>query len=185
MNIAKSLTPAALATLLWLIPGAAAAQRDQVLIELRGFEEVPAVSSSAFGTFSAVIDSQTNTIDYELIYSGLTGEVRQGHIHFGQRSVNGGISVFLCQTTQNPDPTNRAPTCNPSPARIVGTLTSANIVGPSGQGIAANEMGELITAIRAQIAYVNVHTTTYPGGEIRGQFDGRRVGRGGRPDLDE
>ena len=175
---------AVFAAVLSFVPCNAYAQRDRVLVELNSFEEVPAVSSTAAGTFIATIDSAANSISYELAYSGLTGDVRQAHIHFGQRSVNGGISVFLCQTTQNPDSTGRAPTC-PSPSgRVTGVLTSANIIGPGGQGIAATEMGELIDAIRAQVAYVNVHTSTYAGGEIRGQFDGRTLGRGGRPEID-
>lgn len=184
MNANHPLRTAALAALMLCASGGAAADPDRFLVELTGTEEVPAVSTAASGTFFAVVDADAGTIDYELIYDGLAGEVRQAHIHFGQRSVNGGISVFLCQTTQNPDPTGRAPACGAPPARITGSLTSANIIGPGGQGIAATEIGELIDAIAAQVAYVNVHTTTFPGGEIRGQFDGRRLGRGGRPEID-
>jgi hypothetical protein len=43
-------------------------------------------------------------------------------------------------------------------------------VGPTGQGIAAGEFAELVRAIKAGRTYVNVHTTKYPGGEIRGQI---------------
>jgi hypothetical protein len=44
------------------------------------------------------------------------------------------------------------------------------VTGPAGQGVAAGELADLIRAIRAGAAYVNVHTATYPTGEIRGQI---------------
>ncbi len=68
--------------------------------------------------------------------------------------------------------------CPPSPATVTGTLTAANVVGPAGQGIAAGEFAELIRAIRAGKTYANVHSTKFPGGEIRSQIEGNS-GHGG------
>jgi hypothetical protein len=141
---------------------------QNISIPLRSFEEVPSVSSSARGMFRARIDN--GAIAYRLSYEGLQGEVRQAHIHFGQTGVNGGVSVFLCQTAANPDPTGLAPTC-PASGEVAGMLSAANIIGPSGQGISAGEFGELIAAIRKGVAYVNVHSSLFPAGEIRGQLD--------------
>jgi len=184
MKAIQCLRPAALAAAMLLVSGQAFAARDTFFVELISTEEVPAVSSGALGTATITVDDEANTIQYELVYTAMTGEVRQAHIHFGQRSVNGGISVFLCQTAANPDPSNNAPTCTAPPARLTGTLRAANIIGPGGQGIAASEMAELINAIRSGLAYVNVHTSVFGGGEIRGQFDGRPIGRRGRPETD-
>jgi hypothetical protein len=149
------------------LSGAAAA--ETVVVKMLSYEEVPAVSSGATGHFTAFINDAAGTIDYELFYEGLEGDVRQAHIHFGQRGVSGGISVFLCQTTFNADPTGLAPPC-PQSGTVTGTIRAANIIGPTGQGIAAAELAELIAAIRAGIAYPNVHSTKFTGGEIRGQF---------------
>ena len=39
---------------------------------------------------------------YRLGYAGLEGNVTQAHIHFGQKSVTGGVSVFLCSNLGTP-----------------------------------------------------------------------------------
>ena len=44
------------------------------------------------------------------------------------------------------------------------------MIGPVGQGITAGQFDELVAAITAEATYVNVHTTLYPGGEIRSQL---------------
>lgn len=167
MNVHPLLSRGLLAAALCALPSLANAER--VLLPLHGFQEVPSISTSAKGWFAARIDAAAGTIHYTLRYDGLEGEVRQAHIHVGQRHTNGGVSVFLCQTAANPDPTGLAPTCGMPPAQVSGMITAANVIGPSAQGVAAGEFAELVKAMRAGAAYVNVHTTTFPGGEIRGQ----------------
>ena len=140
---------------------------------LTGYEEVPAVSTVAAGEFNARISDDSTQIDYELKYSDLEGSVTQAHIHFGQKGVNGGISVWLCG---NPGPGVVPPAgtqaCPAPPATITGTLTAANVVGPAAQGVAVGEFAELISAIRAGKTYANVHSSKFPGGEIRSQIEG-------------
>jgi hypothetical protein len=141
----------------------------QIRERLSGYEEVPAVSTDASGRFEARIGRFDDRIDYTLSYDGLTGDVLQSHIHFGQRSVNGGVSTFLCTNLGN-GPAG-TPACPPGPATVTGTVVPAGVVGPAGQGIAAGEFDELVAAIRAGVAYANVHSSTFPGGEIRAQLD--------------
>jgi hypothetical protein len=161
------------------VSAVALVQNKRIREFLTGFSEVPAVSTEAEGEFHARISDDATQIDYELSYSDLEGSVIQAHIHLGQKDVNGGISVWLCG---NPSPTVTPPAgtqaCPPSPATITGTLTAANVVGPAGQGIAAGEFAELVSAIRAGKTYANVHSSKFPGGEIRSQIEGNS-GHGG------
>jgi len=167
MKPSQRLAAAILGSSLIGLSGSALA--ETVVVKLKSYEEVPAVSSGASGYFRAFIDDKAGAIAYELFYEGLEGDVQQAHIHFGQKGVGGGISVWLCQTAARPDPLGLAPTC-PQSGTVSGTIYEANVVGPAGQGIAAAELNELIAAIRAGMAYPNVHSSKFPGGEIRGQF---------------
>jgi hypothetical protein len=149
---------------------------NRAFAELKPTEEVPALSSPARGRFRATIDPDNQTISYELSYDGLEAAALQAHIHVGQRRVNGGISVFLCG---NPpavpaETVPQPPACPPAPATVTGVLTAANIIGPTAQGIeptsgTVNEFDELVALLRKELAYVNVHSARFPGGEIRGQ----------------
>lgn len=144
---------------------------------LTGYQEVPSVSTTASGDFNARISNDGSRIDWELSYADLEGAVQQAHIHFGQTGVNGGISVFLCTNLGN-GPAGTQP-CPAPPATISGTIFAADVspnipatAAARTQGINTGEIGELIKAIRAGATYVNVHSTLWPGGEIRSQING-------------
>lgn len=139
---------------------------------LTGYEEVPAVSTAASGEFRAQLSADGTTLSYELTYGNITNAFA-AHIHFGQMSVNGGVSAFLCGG-------GGKPTCPPTGGTVTGVIDAADVVGPTGQGIAPGELDELLAAMRAGISYANVHTLNpaggpagpgnLPGGEIRGQI---------------
>ena len=134
---------------------------------LIGYEEVPAISTAATGKFRAVLED--GTLRWSLEYAGIEGgPVLQAHIHFGQRDVNGGISAFLCSNL--PDAPAGVQECPAPPASISGTVSTAQVVGPNEQGIAPGEFAELARAMAAGITYANVHSETFPAGEIRGQI---------------
>jgi hypothetical protein len=163
--------------MLGLCAGAAWADPSELRAQLSGYQEVPAVSSSASGHFKMRIDRQDATITWELRYEGIESAVQQAHIHFGQRSVNGGVSVFLCTNLGNGPAGTQA--CPQNAATLTGTITASQVVGPNGQGIAPTQFDELLAAIRSGVTYVNVHSATYTGGEIRGQI-GKGEGGGHR-----
>lgn len=154
-----------------LLPYPASGQGPMVLqAELGGFQEVPAVSTSGHGAFRARIGEGGGSVEYRLGYDGLEGTVTQAHIHFGQKGVNGGIAVWLCSNLPSPPTPAGVQPCPVPPALVEGVFTAADVVGPSGQGLSAGEFEELLRAIRAGTAYANVHSTLFPGGEVRGQL---------------
>lgn len=157
-----------------VLAAATVARAEHIQAALSGYEEVPAVSTVASGAFRAMISPDEQFIDYELAYSGLQGTVQQAHIHVAQLSVNGSIVIWLCGTATNPGPAGTQ-TC-PQSGSISGTISAANVVAgaTASQQLAAGELAEVIAAIRAGAAYVNVHTNLSPGGEIRGQIRASR-----------
>jgi len=141
---------------------------------LNGYEENPDISTVATGSFTARLSEDGKSIHYKLSYSGLEGAVQQSHVHFGKPGVNGGISFFLCGTTafQPPAGTPAPPTC-PQAGTVEDDITAADVIGPTPQGIEVGNLGEILAAMRAGHAYANVHSSKWPGGEIRAQLDTR------------
>jgi len=152
---------------------------NRLSARLIGYNEVPSVSTPASGRFHGTISRDEQSIDYTLSFDGIETTVNQSHIHFAQRSVNGAIVVWLCQgATRAPAAVaNLTPECPTSPGGTVsGTITAASVLaqaagtGGAAQQIQQGELDEVIAAIRAGNAYVNVHSAVSPGGEIRGQL---------------
>jgi len=165
----KKLAIPTLAFLLAVLTAAdASADRRQIRAELHDIEEVPALSTNGRGVLRATLSNDGQSLDYELSYEDLQGEVAQAHFHLGQRGVNGGIAIFLCTNLGN-GPAGTQP-CPPSPGTISGTVSAADVIGPAGQGVGPGEWEEVVRAIRKGVAYVNVHTDLFPGGEVRGQL---------------
>ena len=146
--------------------------------DMTGFEEVPSVSTSGGGQVNAAVNRAGDQIRYTLRYDHLEGTVTQSHIHFGQEGVNGGIVVFLCTNLGNGPAGRTVPACPPPPATVSGELTADDVAtatpasdGAVTQGIGPREFEEFVRAMRAGVTYANVHSSRWPGGEIRGQFD--------------
>jgi hypothetical protein len=151
-----------------LAAGSAQAQAGRLFqATLSGYEEVPTLSSPAEGRIRMWVAHDESSVTWELSYSGTPTPVTQAHIHFGAVAVNGGISVFLCSNLGNGPAGTQV--C-PASGTISGTFVAGDVVGPAAQGIAPGEYAELLSALRAGVTYVNVHTTERPGGEIRGQI---------------
>ena len=163
-----------LGALLVGLVSARVASAEHIQATLIGYQEVPSVSSVADGHFSAKISANDQTIEYELSYDGLQGTVQQSHIHVAQPAVNGSIVIWLCQTATTQAPPSvrlMTPFC-PQSGTVTGTITAANVIAAStaSQQLGAGDLAKVVAAIRAGVAYANIHTTPSPGGEIRGQI---------------
>jgi hypothetical protein len=117
--------------------------------QLSGANEVPARASSGSGAAGFTLDG--NTVHYSLEVEGL-GNITMSHIHVGAVGANGPVKVFLFKG---------GPTSTVNGVLAQGSFTSTDLIGIT--------FDDLLNAMRSGNAYVNVHTTVYPGGEIRGQ----------------
>ena len=150
-----------------VIANVAQADEKRLRATLTGYEEVPSVSSLGRAEFSADIDDKDQVIRYTLTFSGTPNSpIAVAHIHFGQRTANGGVATFLCGGGTKPAP------CSMTQPNT-GEIRPADIGGPAGQGIGPGEWDEFVRALRAGVTYANAHSATQPGGEIRGQINDR------------
>jgi hypothetical protein len=128
---------------------------------LSGGEEVPAADTNARGQTKFQLSSDGTELDFQLIVANIEN-VTQAHIHMGARGVNGPVVVWLY-----PD----GPPAQLIPGRTdgilsEGTITAANLVGP----LAGGSLQDLLDLMADGNAYVNVHTSQFPAGEVRGQI---------------
>ncbi len=117
---------------------------------LLGSNEVPAVSTTAAGLGALSLNSAETQLDYLLLTYGLEGVVA-AHIHLGEAGANGPVVATLYSSAGED---------------VTGTLATGTITESD---LASGTMAELVVALRTGAAYVNVHTSTNPGGELRGQ----------------
>jgi len=133
--------------------------------ELNGFNETPSVSSTGWGDFRAKLVDD-DTLHYVFTYNDLEGgNSLFAHVHFGARYAAAGVAFFLCGGSTKPTP------CPNVSGTVEGDVTPADVIGPNGQGIEPGSFAEILRAMRAGHSYVNIHTTRWPGGEIRGQIN--------------
>jgi hypothetical protein len=145
-------------------------------VRLEGYQETPSISTAARASFRADVDASSKAIRWRLSYADLEGDVQQAHIHFAQRGVAGGISVFLCTNLGNgPAGTPACP--GPRSGTLTGTITPADVspnipatLAAIGQGLGTGEFDEFLRALRNEALYVNVHSTRWPSGEVRAQL---------------
>jgi len=147
---------------------------------LSGFNEVPlTILSPGSGSFQLNIDRAASTITYTLTYADVTSDATQAHIHFGKKHTAGGVVAFLCSNLANPPA--GTPGCPARGGTVTGTLMSGQVVAQEAQNFPAGDFEALVSAIVSGTTYVNVHTTRFPAGELRGQIrDERHSGHGGK-----
>ena len=127
--------------------------------------------SSATGSFTLDYNSTLNDLTYSLTFSGLTSDATMAHIHLGAPGQTGAILFILFDYGMPPSTATTGET-------VTGTLTVANFMPDSVDGIST--FAQAISAIESGDTYVNVHSTNYPAGEIRGQIiNGGTGGSGG------
>ncbi len=130
-------------------------------ITLSGTSERPTpVITDATGTAEVVLSGQN--LRFELKVCSITG-VTQAHIHVGSADIAGPFVLFLYPL----DPSGFFSTVECTELSE-GRLRPADLIPRPAIGI--NNWNDFVAALLSGNTYVNVHTLTHPGGEIRGQL---------------
>lgn len=115
---------------------------------LNGPNEVPINSSSATGNATLTLNNTTKMFTITGTYKGITTSVTGAHIHKGTTTEAGPIIFPLAFNPDSAYPTT-------------GTISYTSTVA-----LDANQEADLM----ANLNYVNIHTSAYSTGEIRGQL---------------
>ncbi len=135
----KTFTSAVTAAIVLISAGLAPASVYN--FSLDGLQEVPPNASPAFGSISLTVDDLTFDWTLSGTFQDLLSSATAAHIHKAPPGVNGPVIFPL-------------------------TVTAATSGTVSGAGtFTAAQLADLIDGQY----YVNIHSSTFPGGEIRGQ----------------
>jgi hypothetical protein len=134
---------------------------------LSGYEEVPPISTTGNGSLIMKL-KDPGTLEFTLFFSDLKGSATAAQIGFGQPGVKGGTIASLCGD-------GGKPACV-SGQEFTGTITAADILNLSAQGISAGDFESALRAIQSGNTYVNVLSDQWTEGEIRGQILSHRFG---------
>ncbi len=115
-------------------------QVDLLEASLSGFNEVPPTATVASGMVDMRLVAADNLLEVTFNVMNLAGDLTAAHIHLGGVGQNGGVTLNLAPTGSS-------------------FTTSYDITGNA----------DIVGALRGGGAYVNVHTSAYPAGEVRGQ----------------
>jgi hypothetical protein len=156
------MTLLAMALLGTSVPTATAVGQVQTFVApASGEQEVPPNDSRARGQAVFQLDADGAALHYRLIVANLH-DVTMAHIHLAPAGANGPVVVWLY-----PD----GPPAQLIPGRssgvlAAGTITAGDLVGP----LAGMSLADLVDEMQAGNTYVNVHTSAFPAGEVRGQI---------------
>jgi hypothetical protein len=156
------------ATAMFLTNPAAQAQIVYIA-NLDGPSESPANASPGTGFAEVTIDLATHTLVIDVTFSGLTGTTTASHIHAPTTVPFTGTAGVATQTpsfTDFPLGVTSGTYHHSFDTSLLSTY-NAPFVTANG-GTAAGAESALAASLAAGTAYLNIHSTAFPGGEIRG-----------------
>lgn len=139
--------------------------------DLSGPAESPPNASPGTGFAQAIFDSTAQTLQIEIQFSGLLGTTTASHIHAPTASPGAGTAGVATTTPYFagfPLGVTSGSYSNTLDLTASSSYNSAFITAHG--GTTAGAEAALISALEDGEAYLNIHTTVVPGGEIRGFF---------------
>ncbi len=130
---------------------------DNYDIVLSGSQVVPASSSSAQGSIQGTYNPETKTFNYQVRWSGLSGNITAMHIH--GVADKGFVAIPVAPLAAYPN-------------GIVQNITGYSS-GTTGLFIGSLYVDGTVVRTQDLLAgkfYIDIHTAAHPAGEIRGQI---------------
>jgi CHRD domain len=142
--------------------------QTQLAANLDSTQVVGGTSSPASGTGAMTLNVAEDALTYSITLVGLdldglqtpadsTDDVTAMHFHIGDRGVNGGVVFGLISPNHDTDDLVIDP--------VAGTLDGI------WENTDTNPLSGQLATLKAGGLYLNVHTTGFPGGAIRGQVE--------------
>lgn len=136
---------------------------------LAGTNEVPVTPSAGTGTATVTYDPIAHTLRVQTTFSGLSGLTTAAHIHVPTSAgTNGPVATQIPAFAGFPLGVTAGTYDNTFDLTLAGSF-HPTFVNNSGGTVAFAE-ATLATALQANLAYINIHTSLFGGGEIRGNL---------------
>lgn len=116
---------------------------------ITGLQEVPPTSTPGYGTGTFLLNTAQTQISYSITFSDLITPMTAAHIHNAPEGSNGSVKLNLAGA-------------GATSGTLAGLWTTTQPTQPL--------TSTLLTELFAGKLYINIHTSTFPGGEIRGQI---------------
>jgi hypothetical protein len=165
----RQLLPSLLVTALLGFSGASLAATTTYKTTLSGAHEVPPNSSPATGMATVVIDDTANTMALQVDFSGLVAPSTAAHIHCctaAPNTGNAGVATTVPYFAGFPIGVT-AGTYSMTLDLLAASTYNPAFVTAHGGTVALAE-ADLLAGLASGSAYFNIHSSTFPAGEVRG-----------------
>jgi hypothetical protein len=171
-EITMAIRPALHALLVVLSLAAVPVSQAAILLfetDLAGSNEVPGNASPGTGTASVEIDTVLRTLRLEMEFTGLLGSTTASHIHCcALPGTNAGVATQLPTFINFPLGVSSGAYLQVFDMSLASSWNPAFITAQGGTPLSA--FAVLVANMEAGRTYVNIHTSLFGGGEIRGNL---------------
>ena len=136
---------------------------------LSGSNESPPNASPGFGQAIVFLDPALNTMQVDVIFGGLLGTTTASHIHCctaAPLAGTAGVATVTPTFTGFPGGVTSGTYSHLFDMSLASSYNPSFITAHGGTPLSAEAF--LFAGIEANEAYLNIHSTSFPGGEIRG-----------------
>ena len=155
-------------TLLLMAPMASAHEQVYRIFSIDGLSEAPPNASPGFGDGLVTFDLDLVTMRVEASFGGLIGTTTASHIHccIVDPQPTAGVATVTPTFTGFPIGVTSGTYDHTYDMTQAASYNAAFITANG--GTVSGALNALLTGFDAGKAYLNIHTNTFPGGEIRG-----------------